>query len=299
MEPADDNDLTLLEEIMSTVARILLGGRLKALRKKARVRPLDAARHAGMNKTTMWRFERGDLRCRYKPGDVHVLAELYKADDEERQLLLALARATQNQTSSGTILPDVVERYINLESYANRIRWYSPHVIPDPLQTIDYAITAAHTRSGPVGKQLRDIVQVHPFRQSRLMANETAKEAAFAFVMDEAVLHHSVGSSWQMARQLREILIVMERPHVSVRVYPFSERAPAGLFTGPFIILDFPPVPLLDALPPAVYRDPATPIERLEAAALPGLFGHLQDDALDEQASHDLIESAVKRFESG
>jgi hypothetical protein len=131
------------------------------------------------------------------------------------------------------------------------------------------------------------------------MDNGTSPEATFAFVMDEAVLHRPVGSPKQMARQLRDVLALTERPHVSVRVFPLDYRIPAGLYTGPFTILDFPSIPLLGALPTAVYRDPATSVEGKEAAILQSVFDYLHGQALSDQASRDLIDRAAKRFENG
>jgi DNA-binding XRE family transcriptional regulator len=49
------------------VPRLLLGQRLRALRERARVQVEDAARAVDLAGATVYRMERDDGRCRYRP----------------------------------------------------------------------------------------------------------------------------------------------------------------------------------------------------------------------------------------
>jgi transcriptional regulator with XRE-family HTH domain len=94
------------------IPRQLLGQRLRELRGQAGIATDDAAQGLLLASATLRGMETGDIRCRYNTADVELLAQCYGADRH------TLADA---------------ERHLELESYANRIRWYEPHLLPDLL----------------------------------------------------------------------------------------------------------------------------------------------------------------------
>ena len=59
-------------------------------------------------------------------------------------------------------------------------------------------------------------------------------------LIDEAALHRPVGSPESMDRQFGDLLRVMEWPHITVRILPFSAGAHPGM-EGAFSVLHFDP----------------------------------------------------------
>lgn len=295
-----DPELEVVDKLPAIVARIKLGERLRWLRLGSGVQAEVAARHVGIARATLWRMENGDVRCRYKLGDIDRLTGLYQAT-AEAPLLTALAVAARKPScfkGSGRPLPAMVEYYVELEAYASQVRWYSPQLVPDLLQTARYVRAAVGTRPQKTAIDLRGLLQTHPLRQ-RLLTRTVPTMARLVFVIDEAVLHRPVGGPDLMARQLRDILALAERPNVVVRVSPFDHRVPVGLHTGPFVILDFPATAPLSALGPAAFQGAGVPIDGEFIEELQVAFDQLYDQALDEEASRKLIDEAAVRFESG
>jgi transcriptional regulator with XRE-family HTH domain len=64
--------------------RLLIGQRLRQLRKNKGIQTELAAVEPGVARATLWRFEKGDNRCRYKTGDVERLGRLYQRGDADR-----------------------------------------------------------------------------------------------------------------------------------------------------------------------------------------------------------------------
>jgi transcriptional regulator with XRE-family HTH domain len=121
---------------------MLLGQHLRRLREDKSIHSEDAAVEVGVARATLWRMEKGDARCRYKPGDVERLARLSGADTDLIETLLRLAKATRRRgwlMSYRDLLPDTMATAIELEGYAVRVRCYADALVPDLLQIEDYA----------------------------------------------------------------------------------------------------------------------------------------------------------------
>lgn len=140
-----------IHEIGSTVARLLLGGRLRKLREAKGIHAEDAAGEVRVARATLWRMEKGDTRCRYKPGDVELLARFYGANEQTSEALVQLAKSIREHSwvaAYRDLLTPVQEMYLDLEAYAARIRCYVTALVPELLQTEDYA--KALIRSSPL-----------------------------------------------------------------------------------------------------------------------------------------------------
>jgi transcriptional regulator with XRE-family HTH domain len=291
---AMDESLDVVDQdrpaLPATVARLVLGRRLKALREGAMLSTDEAAEHALLSRATLWRMEKGDTRCRYHRADVELLAHLYHADGE-RALLNGLARATRGwRERYPELLPDRAKEYLDLESHADRIDWYASHLVPDLLRTTGYAASVADARPGPEAMELCGLVEIHALRQALLDRSEPAAPTV-RLVLDEAVLRGLVAAGGAMAEQLTRIAEVAGLPHVSVRVLPLGHGIHAGLHTGPFVVLGFPEIPGAGALPSVVYRDAArvAATESGEVAVFEAVFRDLYRRALDDASSSELI----------
>jgi hypothetical protein len=111
-------------------------------------------------------------------------------------------------------------------------------LVPGLLQTEDYArAVIAQMRMDLSAAQVEDLVKVRLQRQvTRLDGEHPTKLWA---ILDEAVLHRTIGSPSVMAGQLRHLLTASDQPNINVQLLPFSLGAHPGLY-GPFVILTFP-----------------------------------------------------------
>lgn len=228
----------------ATVARIVLGRWLKGLREHAGFSTAEAAERALLARATLWRMERGEVRCRYLPGDVELLAHLYQAD-EQKELLGDLATATKRwRELYPESLPDRVKEYLDLEAHAIRIDWYAGHRVPDLLRTKENVAA--------------ELVEVHQLRQEAL--GRSGPAVSVRVVLDEIALH--AGD------------VMAEFPNVSVRVLRDEQAVHAGKHTGPFVVLGFPEVPGAGVLPGVVYRDvgEVAAVEPCEVALFQAVF---------------------------
>lgn len=246
----------MLGEVGNAVARLLLGRWLRTLREGQRVHCQDAAAEAGVARATLWRMEKGDTRCRYKPGDVEILGRLYGADTATIESLTQLAKATRAHTWVGTyrgLLTPVQERYLELEAHATRIRCYVTALIPELLQTAGYAEALIRSsqllRSYDVPKHTRIRI-----RRQEILARHP-QPARFEFLLDETVLRCAIGTPDVMVEQLRALIDRAELPEVSVRVIPHRAGMRPPFDTGPFTILDFSASTSFGGLPTTVHLD--------------------------------------------
>jgi transcriptional regulator with XRE-family HTH domain len=221
--------------------RALLGYLLRHLRERKGVSSEDAALEAGVARATLWRMEKGDNRCRYKPGDVELLGRLYGADRTMLELLTHLAKKTRVAgwlDEFRDVLTDAGETYLDLEAYAVKVRCYANAVVPDLLQVTDYA-TALATSSRSMGpSQARRLIQLWTCRQQLLTRDP--QPAEFEFLIDESALHRGIGQPSVMHALLRSLSDRAELPNVSMRVVPYRAGLYPGLGIGAFTLLDFP-----------------------------------------------------------
>jgi transcriptional regulator with XRE-family HTH domain len=239
----------------NTVSRLLLGRRLKTLREHKAIHSEDAAAEAGVARATLWRMEKGDNRCRYKPGDVELLARLYDADKTTIDSLIHLAKTTRARTWVGAyrhLLTDSQETSIDLEAYATRIRCYAHAVLPDLLQTTDYATAQIGSAPQISNTDVRQHAQIRVHR--RHILDRAPQPTRFEFILDEAALRRIIGRPGVMQAQLHALMALANQPHVTIQVVPYRTGMYPGLDTGPFTILDFPTDDLFGSLPTTVHH---------------------------------------------
>lgn len=234
-------------------ARVLLGYCLKRLRERSGIHAEQAAAEAGVARATLWRMEIGDRRCRYKPGDVEVLGRLYRVDDEVLQILIELAKATRERTWVGAyrhLISGVDETFIGLEEYASRVRCYANVLVPDLLQTRQYAEEPVGASRSLCIPDVRALTQLRMDHQRVL--TRKPQPGRFEFVVDESVLRRGLEPA-VMAAQLEALADWARMPEVSLRVVPHRKGMYPTLQAGPFTIMEFPVERPFGGLPSSVY----------------------------------------------
>lgn len=172
--------------------------------------------------------------------DLKALLSLYNVPEERIDELVALAKAARERTWwSGykRILSPQYYDLIGYESAASIIRQYENLIMPGLLQTQEYAQEYIANDLPPErAADTEALVDVRMRRQEILEGDQAPK---LFFVLDEAVVRREIGGTRVMRNQLRHLVELTNRPHVTIEVVPFSAGANPGL-RGSFTILEFP-----------------------------------------------------------
>jgi transcriptional regulator with XRE-family HTH domain len=176
------------------------------------------------------------------------------------------------------------------EARAAILRWFELVVVPGLLQTEQYARALLANRI--VGADDTDEIVAARMERQTILAREEPPE--LWVVIDEAVLHRSVGGAQVMREQLGELVKAARRSNVVLQVIPASVGVHEGLPGAGFIIAEF-----ADA-PPVGYQDTAVRGQVIEdsddIAVLAGTWDRLRAEALPRGASIDLMEKAAQTW---
>ncbi|WP_328865593.1 helix-turn-helix domain-containing protein [Streptomyces sp. NBC_00304] len=241
-----------------TVLRMILGRRLQDMRLAAGASLEDAAKALRVTPLTIRRLEKAEVAL--KPLYVEKLLETFGADRQEIDEFVDLAEQANEPGwwhSYRDAVPSWFTAYVSLETGAQTLRTYEPQYVTGLLQTHDYA--RAVLRGGlPNGsdEELTRRVELRLRRQGLL---EREDAPTLWVVMEEAVLHRTVGSADIMREQIERLLDVSELPHVSLDVVPFDAGAHSGA-CAPFTYFRFaepelPDIVYSEILSASVYLD--------------------------------------------
>jgi transcriptional regulator with XRE-family HTH domain len=278
-----------------TARRRRLATELRKMRESAGMTCEQVADALECSPSKISRMETGQVSIH--PRDVRELLALYRAGEQETAALIAVAREARKRGwwhEYFGVLPKLHLTFIGLEAEAGRIRTYQPQLVPGLLQTEEYA--RALTRRAVFRRDPDDtemFVAARLQRQRRLLEDD-----AFALwaVLDEAVIRRVVGGPAVMRPQLAHLLLMAERPTVTVQVVPFPAGAHPAM-EGPFTILDFtdsadPDLVYLENLASSLY------LEQEEEIALYGkIFEHTVASALGPEDSANLLREAITALE--
>jgi transcriptional regulator with XRE-family HTH domain len=131
--------------------------------------------------------------------------------------------------------PDWLRTYVDLEATATVIRDFQPTVVPGLVQTEDYMRAQLACLPRPNSRTIDELIAARMSRQA-ILGNDLP--SLLWFIVDESVLHRSIGGTSVMRAQLRRLLEVGELPQVVLQVVPYSTGAYAGL-DGPLTIFSF------------------------------------------------------------
>ncbi len=277
-----------------TVRRRRLALELRRLREAARLTCEEVADHVECSASKISRVETG--RVSVSPRDVRDMLELYGVPPAQRESLVQLARDSRQKgwwhAYSDTMQPQFVT-YVGLESAAAEIRIYEVSLIPELLQTEDYA--RAVIRSGMMNSPAEDVERRVALRMARQPAITRDDPPKVWAVLDEAALRRRVGGAGLMRLQLEHLLAQATLPNVAVQVIPFGGGAHPAM-GRPFIILVFPErvdtdVVYLEDLTSALYLEDVADVDRYNV-----FFNHLRASALSFDDSSALIASVLKEM---
>ena len=237
------------------VRRRLLGAALRRYRESLGYRLDDSARILECDRSKISRIESGQRGIRAR--DLRDLLTEYGVGEQEQRTLAAIAhpdRARGWWQPYADVLPGAWLDYLITETAASQIQAYQPQLVPDLLQTQEYArAVVAADPALPTGTQ--DLVIKAMLTRQQVILWERRPE--LAVVIGEGALHQVVGGSQVMRAQLARLAEMSGTcPQITIQVLPFAYGAhPAG---GSGTAID-----------PAVLRDteprrgpPARPLQR-------------------------------------
>lgn len=173
-----------------------------------------------------------------QPDEVAAMLGYYKAPAAKRRELLELLRRgeTRGWWERQAGLPSLWRALIEFENKATRIQHYHPLMVPGLLQTGEYTDAMIQATDDTLSDAERDNLVASRMARQTVLTRSTAPQ--FLAVIHEVALRIPVGQPGVMARQLRHLLSISERPNISVRVVPIGAGAHVGL-RGQFMILEF------------------------------------------------------------
>jgi transcriptional regulator with XRE-family HTH domain len=272
-----------------TIRRRELGVLLRELRTRAGLTIDEVAERLLCSPSKISRIETAQRALSLR--DVRDLCDIYGLNDEtERDRLMELSRESQQRAWWQEYdLP--YSTYLGLEAEASLIEDYKSGALPSLLQTEDYARavlrgTMPLVRGDVVNQYLKATIT----RQGLLTQNSPP---TLHVILDEAVIHRTVGGAIVMQRQLDHILSLATLPNIIVQVLSYGAGAHPGL-DSPFSILRFADsllsdVVYVEGLVGHLYLERKADIERYKQA-----FVHLSKIALDSNSSTDLIAEVAR-----
>jgi hypothetical protein len=157
--------------------------------------------------------------------------------------------------------------YVVMESAASQIMTYEAQLVPDLLQTDDYAraVVAAQARHA-TAPQREEAVAVKAQRRRAVLTGRSPGHAddpvpRLTVILGEGALHQAVGGAAVLAGQLGYLAGLSEdSPDITIQVLPFSAGAHAAAGGGSLSIIRFANAPSLgvvhlETLSGGVYLD--------------------------------------------
>lgn len=207
----------------------------RALRKAREATPLtqgDVATKLGWSLSKMQRIESAEVAVSLT--DLRALLDVYGVVNEDE--IARLSRAAQTSRRQRWVTPPEHREYLTpamrqlleLEMRAVSIRAYQNVILPGVLQTPAVARAILDFSGDRLSGDARRVrFDVRMQRRKRLI--EDAEAPTYQLILDESVIKRVIGGTEVMVEQLEALAAAALRPHVRIRMVPFSESVPIGL----------------------------------------------------------------------
>jgi len=278
-------------------SRRRLGAELRRLRTRTGLTLDDVAVRMTCSTSKISRLETG--KGIPKIPDVQELIRIYGvSSDTEREMLLRLVHDGREhgwwepllEGLPHDLVVDLTVRHTALETEALRVVAFEIVFVHGLLQTPDYARAVLNAARGArEEEEFEQLLELRRRRQEGLLRPESP--LLFSLVLDESVLHRTVGSSAIMADQLEHLSAMARRPNISVRILPFSVGTRGG-HGGPFGVMEFPPGAGSDV----AYLEGHTGLTHLDARSDVENYRTIFGDLLISSLTTDVSRAEIDRF---
>jgi transcriptional regulator with XRE-family HTH domain len=268
-----------------------IGLELYRLRKATGLGVAAVGEGLGTSASTISRIENGKRPA--SSEEVASILTVLGVKGVEREKLIDQARQQDKRDVVESVTSTEQSRtFLNFEQRATRLVNFEPLLVPGLAQTAEYAHAAlAALRVGDREEDLEPWVGLRMRRQA-IPARPTPPE--LCWIMTEIGLRQPIGGRRVMVKQIRQLIDLADRQHVSINVLPASVAEHPGLL-GQFLIMEFADDPTV------VYVEDRTTglfLDDTDKVALYKLTAEkLTDLALDEQRSLRLLESIASELD--
>lgn len=231
----------------SRTVRQLLGSRMKGLRKAAGLTIAQVvAKGAVSSDAVLSRIETGNASVTITHAVINRLLGCYGVTDTEevRSVLLRVEQLLSDArprswSQDGLVAGDFAD-LLYMEASADRITVYESMFVTGMLQTTAY-MDAVMKHPCLSDQEREQVGRRRQLRKERQRLLESADAPEFTAIIDEAVLHRTVGSQAVMREQLRYLFSLCEnREAIHIRVFPSKAWEKALPMTPSLTLLQFP-----------------------------------------------------------
>ena len=271
-----------------------LGLELRRLRESSGLYLDEAAEHLQCSTAKLSRLENG-LGVP-KVDDIRALLDFYRVRNAEvYDKIIRWAeqgRGKQWWHELSGSWPQDFEKLISFEAEATAIKIFQTRVFPGLLQTPQYAhYVLERYRPHESHEQIASLTNIRIQRQEYWLARENP--AKVVAVIDESVLHRSVGSPDILREQINYLIELSKSSLCEIKINPFSVGVNAG-DESDFMIYEG------TSSQKAVFIDipgGTKPIKsKSETESYNRSFDLIRSRCLDEDSSRDLLLSAANNF---
>jgi hypothetical protein len=286
------------------VWRRWLAAELRRLREKADKTLDEVAAELECSRAKVSRIELAQVGVH--PREVEAMLTFYRVSPQERDELVRLAREARQKGwwhEFRDLDQDSGPKQVagaDYETAATSIRTYQAQVVFGLFQTKDYARAVLQAiRLDLTDKEVDRHVELRMKRQKLLNQRE---QPDLWVVLDEAVLHRTIGGVATMSGQLNRLSEVAEYPRVRLQILPCAAGQHAGL-DGSFMVWGFSElgfsgttdkdlITLENTLSDQYLQDPVA-VDRYVA-----LFNAICQEAYDVEQSKKFIADISKEFQN-
>ncbi|WP_326753530.1 helix-turn-helix domain-containing protein [Streptomyces hirsutus] len=274
-----------------TGRQLRLGTELRKLRERAGLTATEAGQLLGIKPTHISNMEAG--RAGVSSERVRTMACHYECADTA--LVDAIAAMTGDRKRGWweeyrEILPAGLLDLAELECHATHLRGSVTVHIPGLLQTTDHARALFHQVVPDLAPP--DIEHRVSFRIKRQTVIYGAPVTPYVALIHEAALRMQFGGPTIAAAQLRHLLEMSERDHITIKVIPFAAGGFPG--SGQSIFYSHGPVPQLDTVHLDQSHGPAFLNAEAQLNKYRVLLERVETRALTPEKSRDVIHTITQ-----
>ena len=274
------------------VARRRLRFALRRAREAKGLTQGEVAKRLDWSLSKVNRIESGEVTI--SSTDLQAMLRLFDITDTDKiAQLTADARASRrrgwwDEPAYRQRLTPPTMQLLQFETEASAIRVFQPTLIPGVLQTPAYAQYVVNFYSEDLDEATRQArLEIRMRRHEQVFDRPDPPD--YFLMLDESVLFREMGGPQVMSEQLRQLLVHISKPHITVRVVPMADAVTLTML-GQFTIFD-----LGDEENAVLYHESIIQDEIIHSSDLIGFhrqhFDQKWDQALDEEASARLIDA--------